>query len=62
VILPAVALAMFEKYFLMCITYLKNMSEEKQRRLDFSKCYDLTAEACCVSKLTISCICRDAKW
>jgi hypothetical protein len=32
------------------------MSEERQSRLDFSKCQDLTVEACCASKLTISCI------
>jgi hypothetical protein len=37
------------------------MSEEKQRRLYFSKCQDMTAEAYCVSKLTISRTFREAK-
>jgi hypothetical protein len=37
------------------------VSEENQSRLDFSKCQNLTTEASCVSKQTISCICREAK-
>jgi hypothetical protein len=37
------------------------MSEEKRSRLDLPKCQDLTAEACYVSKSTVSCVCREAK-
>jgi hypothetical protein len=34
----------------MCIISLKDMSDEKLGRLDFSVCQDLRAEVCCVSK------------
>jgi hypothetical protein len=37
------------------------MSEEKEGRLDFSKCCNLITEACCVGKLTVSHICRETK-
>lgn len=36
-------------------------SEENRRNLDFSKCQELTAEACSVSVSTVSRICREAK-
>jgi hypothetical protein len=36
-------------------------SEDERSRLNFSKCQDLTAEACGVHKSNISRICRDAK-
>jgi hypothetical protein len=37
------------------------MSEEKRSRPDYSKCQDVTAEAYCVTKLTVSRTFREAK-
>jgi hypothetical protein len=46
----------------MCIISLKKyMSEEKQSRLDFSKCQDLISKECCVTKGTVPHVCREAK-
>jgi hypothetical protein len=38
VVVPVVTVAIFAKQFLMSIISLNNMSEEKQSRVDFSKC------------------------
>jgi hypothetical protein len=39
----------------------KYVSEDERSRLNFSKCQDLTAEACGVHKSSVSRICGDAK-
>jgi hypothetical protein len=39
----------------------KYASEDERNRLNFSKCQDLTAEACGIHKSSVSRVCREAK-
>jgi hypothetical protein len=47
--------------FVIVHVYIKSVPEQKLSRLDISKCQDLTAEVCCVSKRAVLCICNEAK-
>jgi hypothetical protein len=62
VVVPAVMVVKFTKWCLMCIASLKKCLKKKKADLEFSKCCDLLAEACCVGKLTVLHICRETRW
>jgi hypothetical protein len=60
VIIPVVMVATVAASFLMCIICVKEYVFEEEQWLDFSKCGDLTAKTCCLSKLSVLPICREA--